>query len=74
MFTEGKEKYRGMFETQTSGNKTSSGEIGLDIRTHGSPKVGQDQVLRFEHPSVFRKQVFTEYLYYVTPNPSSLQK
>ena len=27
-----------------SGNKTSSGEIGLDIRTHASPKVGQDQV------------------------------
>ena len=33
-----------MFETQKSGNKTSSGEIGLDIRTHASPKVGQDQV------------------------------
>ena len=27
-----------------SGDKTSSGEIGLDIRTHASPKVGQDQV------------------------------
>ena len=33
-----------MFETQKSGNKTSSGKIGLDIRTHASPKVGQDQV------------------------------
>ena len=33
-----------MFETQKSGNKTSSGEIGLNIRTHASPKVGQDQV------------------------------
>ena len=33
-----------MFEAQKSGNKTSSGEIGLDIRTHASPKVGQDQV------------------------------
>ena len=32
------------FETQKSGNKTSSGEIGLDIRTHARPKVGQDQV------------------------------
>ena len=41
---EGKEKYRGMFEIQKSGDKTSSGEIGLDIRTHASPKVGQDQV------------------------------
>ena len=41
---EAKEKYRGMFETQKSGNKTRSGEIGLDIRTHASPKVGQDQV------------------------------
>ena len=39
-----KEKYRGMFEIQKSGNMTSSGEIGLDIRTHASPKVGQDQV------------------------------
>ena len=36
-----KEKYRGMwmFENQKSGNKTSSGEIGLDIRTYASPKV-----------------------------------
>ena len=33
-----------MFEIQRSGDKTSSGEIGLDIRTHVSPKVGQDQV------------------------------
>ena len=39
-----KEKYRGMFEIQKSVDKTSSGEIGLDIRTHASPKVGQDQV------------------------------
>ena len=37
-------KYRGMFETQTSGNKTKLGEIGLNIRTHASSKVGQDQV------------------------------
>ena len=41
---EAKEKYRGMFEIQKSGNNTSSGEIGLDIRTHASPKVGQGQV------------------------------
>ena len=33
-----------MFETQKSGNKTSSGDIGLNIRTLASPKVGQDQV------------------------------
>ena len=33
-----------MFETQKSGDKTSSGEIGLNIRTLASPKVGQDQV------------------------------
>ena len=33
-----------MFETQNSGNKTSSGEIGLNIRTHARLKVGQDQV------------------------------
>ena len=39
-----KEKYRGVFKIQKSGDKTSSGEIGLDIRTHASPKVGQDQV------------------------------
>ena len=30
---------------QKSGDKTSSGEIGLDIRTHASPKVGQDKGL-----------------------------
>ena len=39
-----KEKYRGVFEVQRSGDKTSSGEMGLDIRTRASPKVGQDQV------------------------------
>ena len=33
-----------MFEIQKSGDKTSLGEIGLDIRTYASPKVGQDQV------------------------------
>ena len=33
-----------MFKTQKPANKTSSGEISLDIRTHASPKVGQDQV------------------------------
>ena len=33
-----------MFETQKSRNKTSSGEIGLNIRTLASPKVGQGQV------------------------------
>ena len=33
---EAKEKYRGVFENQKSGDKTSSGEIGLDIRTHAS--------------------------------------
>ena len=39
-----KEKYRGVFKIQKSGDKTSPGEIGLDIRTHASPRVGQDQV------------------------------
>ena len=41
-----KQKYRGMFEslTQKSGNKTSSGEIGLNISTLASPEVGQGQV------------------------------
>ena len=43
-YNQAKEKYRGVFEIQKSGDKTSSGEIGLDIRTHASPKVGQDQV------------------------------
>ena len=43
MGSEAKEKYRGVFEFQKSGDKTSSGEIGLDIRTHASPKVGQDR-------------------------------
>ena len=35
-----------MVEIQKSGDKTSSGEIGLDIRTHASPKVRQEQVSR----------------------------
>ena len=39
-----KQKYGGMFETQKSEDKTSSGEIGLNIRKLASPKVGQDQV------------------------------
>ena len=39
---EQKQKYRGMFETQKSGNKTSLGDIGLNIRTLLTPKVGQD--------------------------------
>ena len=39
-----KQKYRGMFETQKPGDKTSSGEIGLNIITLASPKVGQDYV------------------------------
>ena len=43
-----KEKYRGVFEIQKSGDKTRPGEIGLDIRAHASPKVGQDQVSRGE--------------------------
>ena len=38
-----KQKYRAMFETQKSGNKKNSGEIGLNIRTLASPKVGQGQ-------------------------------
>ena len=33
-----------MFETQKFRYKTSLGEIGLNIRTLASPKVGQDQV------------------------------
>ena len=33
----------GCSKLKKSGNKTSSGEIGLDIRTHASPKVGQYQ-------------------------------
>ena len=37
-----KRKYLGMFETQKSRNKTSSGDIGLNIRTLARPKVGQD--------------------------------
>ena len=33
-----------MFETQKSGSKTSSAEIGLNIRTLASLKLGQDEV------------------------------
>ena len=35
-----------MFETQKFGNKTCSLEIGLDIKTHASPKAEQDQAPR----------------------------
>ena len=37
-------KYRVMFATQKSGNKTSSGENDPNIRAHAISKVGQDQV------------------------------
>ena len=37
-FLKAKQKHRGMFESQKSGNKTSSGKIGVDIRTYASPK------------------------------------
>ena len=40
--TQKKQMYRGMFETEKSGNKTSSGETGLNIRTLAILKVGQD--------------------------------
>ena len=33
-----------MFKIQKSGDKTSSEEIGHDIRTHASPNLEQDQV------------------------------
>ena len=33
-----------MLKTQKFGNKKSSGEIGLNIRTHASQIVGQDQM------------------------------
>ena len=36
---------RGMFETQKFDNKTSSGEVGLNIRKLASLKIGQDQAL-----------------------------
>ena len=32
LITEQKQKYRGMFETQKSGNNSSWGDIGLNIR------------------------------------------
>ena len=34
----------GCSKLKKSGNKTILVEIGLDIRTYSSPKVGQDQV------------------------------
>ena len=41
---EAKQKYQRMLKIGKSGNKTSSGEIGLNIRTLASPNVRQDQV------------------------------
>ena len=43
-YDKAKQKYSGIIESQKSGNKTSSWEIGLNIKTHTSPKVGQDQM------------------------------
>ena len=37
-----KEKYRGVFEIQKSGDKTSSGEIGLDINLFDWYNLKQD--------------------------------
>ena len=37
-------KQKQKYETQRSRNKTSSGDIGLNIRTLASPKLGQEQV------------------------------
>ena len=37
-------KYRGLLGTQKSENKTCSGEIGLNVITHASPKVGKGKV------------------------------
>ena len=45
-----------MFETQKSGNKTSSGEIDLNTKTHAIPKTGQNSkrhVLMHESPVYF---------------------
>ena len=39
-----KRSTEGCSKLKKSENKTSLGEIGLDMRTHASPKVGQDQV------------------------------
>ena len=39
-----KKSTEGYSKLKKSGNKTSSGENALDIKTHVSPKVGQDQV------------------------------
>ena len=35
-----------MCDTLKSGNKTNTGELGLIIRTHTRPKVGEGQVSR----------------------------
>ena len=61
---EGKEKYRGVFEIQKSGDKTSFGEIGLDIRTHASPKVGQDQVNELDIDETWQEWYTVVMVYY----------
>ena len=54
---EQKQKYRGMFETQKSRNKTSSGDIGLNIRTLASPKWTQSYDKRpYTHRIFFKSQ------------------
>ena len=59
-----------MFETQTSGNKTSSGEIGLNIRTLASPNVGQDNVSGMCRKIMCRKtELITLVLFHITNFP-----
>ena len=50
-----------MFEFQRSGDKTSSGAIGHDIRTHASPKVGQDQEGVFEGISTKTLVIYSQH-------------
>ena len=64
MCLKAKEKYRGMFEIQKSGDKTSSGEIGLDIRTHASHEnVLENSVVKIDKDPLCNFLFYPSYKY-----------
>ena len=54
MHIRAKEKYRGVFEIQKSGDKTSSGEIGLDNLRHKDTKTLPHKTLRHYRIKIYR--------------------
>ena len=71
--TKQKQEYRGMFETQKSRNKTSSGDIGLNIRTRNDveenpPQKSQIKTNTKQHTTIKQtnpnKRVLIDIIFY----------